>query len=281
MKEIISIYHKHQLIVENHIETFIRNQPDNPVEQPNNIFTNNSFVQLLYGVNQEFKQITPLISSQGQDKSRIGSDKSHYFNNITLNSNGIYISNPYLHHRTGKITISILKYSNKTYYVYDIDLVQLLENLGLIQYSSIYNSISRVIYGFGAILLSLISLFLITYGGYKLFLVLGNDEVGFFSKVFKSIISITLGLAIYDLAKQILEHEVIFHSFHHDDKKQYNVLGKFLISVIVALSIESMMVVFKIALSDYTHMLSAFYLLVGTTLFLFALTYFYKIIVNK
>ena len=39
---------------------------------------------------------------------------------------------------------------------------------------------------------------------------------------------------------------------------QNKVLGKFLISIIIALSIETLMVVFKIALGDYTQMLAAY-----------------------
>ncbi|MEA3315653.1 MAG: hypothetical protein U9Q30_07365, partial [Campylobacterota bacterium] len=96
-----------------------------------------------------------------------------------------------------------------------------------------------------------------------------------------SIISITLGLAIFDLAKQIFEHEVLFHSFQYPEDKQYKVLGKFLISIIIALSIETLMVVFKIALSDYKEMLSAFYLIIGTTVMIVGLAYFYKVFDNS
>jgi len=105
-----------------------------------------------------------------------------------------------------------------------------------------------------------------------------QNEVEFMHNIFKSIIGITLGLATFDLAKQIFEHEVLFYSFHHPEDKQYKVLGKFLISIVIALSIETLMVVFKIALDDYTHMLSAFYLLIGTTIMLIGLGWFYKTI---
>ncbi len=53
-------------------------------------------------------------------------------------------------------------------------------------------------------------------------------------------------------------------------------LGKFLISIIIALSIETLMVVFKIVLDDYKNMLSAFYLLLGTTIMFVGLAYFQK-----
>lgn len=279
MKEVINIYKKHKHTIEDYIGTFMKNQPDDPIQQSQAVLTDNHFIQLMYAVDDEFKQITPIVCRKESDTSRVYSDKAHYFRKVVLDDTGIYISNPYIHYRTGKASISAIRYRDEKYYVYDIDLIRLLEELRLIEYNSFYDNLSRTIYGFGAILLAFVSVFLIGYGGYKLFVIMfGTGDIDFFSKIFKSIISITLGLAIYDLAKQILEHEVIFHSFHHEEGKQYKVLGKFLISIIIALSIESMMVVFKIALSDYTQMLSAFYLLLGTTIVLVALTHFYKVV---
>jgi uncharacterized membrane protein len=105
-----------------------------------------------------------------------------------------------------------------------------------------------------------------------------SGDIDFLQDIFKSIISITLGLAIFDLAKQIFEYEVLFKSFQHPENRQYKVLGKFLISIVIALSIETLMVVFKIALDDYTNMLSAFYLMIGTTLMFVGLGFYYKIL---
>ena len=94
-------------------------------------------------------------------------------------------------------------------------------------------------------------------------------------------IASTLGIAIFDLAKQIIEHEVIFHSFTHDEAREYKVLGKFLVSIIIALLIETLMVVFKIALDDYKDMQAAFFLLIGTTAMFVGLAYFYKTIIRR
>ena len=107
-----------------------------------------------------------------------------------------------------------------------------------------------------------------------------TNDIDFLHDIFKSIISITLGLAIFDLAKQIFEHEVIYHSFEHKEAQEYKVLGKFVISIVIALLIETLMVVFKIALSDGKEMLPAFYLIIGVTAMFVALAYFYKTI-NK
>ena len=134
----------------------------------------------------------------------------------------------------------------------------------------------------GVLFLSIVSIMLILYGGYIFVeIIFSFGNIDFLQSIFKSIISITLGLAIFDLAKQIFEHEVLFDSFQHPEDKQYKVLGKFLISIVIALAIETLMVVFKVALNDYTQMLSAFYLMIGTTLMFVGLAYFYKIIIAK
>ena len=69
---------------------------------------------------------------------------------------------------------------------------------------------------------------------------------------------------------------MIFRSFEQGETMQNKVLGKFLISIIIALSIEALMVVFKIALGDYTEMLAAFYLLIGVTIMIVGLGFFHK-----
>ncbi|MGA9045111.1 MAG: hypothetical protein WB308_00400, partial [Sulfuricurvum sp.] len=81
--------------------------------------------------------------------------------------------------------------------------------------------------------------------------------------VFKSIIGITLAIAIYDLAKTILEKEVFFRSLTLEEGNEYATLTKFLTSIIIALSIESLMVVFKVAINDISQMDYAFYLISG------------------
>lgn len=55
-------------------------------------------------------------------------------------------------------------------------------------------------------------------------------------------------------------------------------LGNHNVVKLDTLSIETLMVVFKIALDDYKNLSSAFYLMVGTTMLFVSLGYFYKTI---
>ncbi len=279
MKQVINIYKKHKVTIESFITTLIRSLPKNYMDHTDVIFKKNHFFQVMYAVNSEFKQSSPTFFSKGNKIESEGNDKKHYFTKLNLCENGFYLSNPYIHYRTGKASISIVHLLEGVYYIFDCNLIELLEELKLIEYNSVHDKFKKSIYFLGSFLLALVAIVLIVYGGYILVALLfapPNDE--FLNEVFKSIISITLGLAMYDLAKQIFEHEVIFHAFHHEENKQYMMLSKFLISIVIALSIETLMVVFKLALKDPTQMLSAFYLMIGTTVMFVGLAYFYKTI---
>ena len=83
-----------------------------------------------------------------------------------------------------------------------------------------------------------------------------------------------MGLAIFDLARTILQQEVLLKNYYSSGAKDSNVLVKFLISIIIALSIEALMVVFKIALGDYHDMQYAVYLILGVATLILCLGVF-------
>ena len=76
------------------------------------------------------------------------------------------------------------------------------------------------------------------------------------------------------MAKTILEQEVFFKSYSKNSKVETKILTKFLTTIIIALSIEALIVVFKIAINDYDQMINAFYLIAGIALILVSLTIF-------
>ena len=279
MREVINIYRKHKLSVDSFVKSLINSLPKDYIGEAPSILKQYRYIQLIYGVDNDFIQQTPILCRNKSDTKHIGSNKSHYFAKLNLNEDGIYLSNPYIHYRTGKASISVVHYIDQMYYVFDINLIYLLEELKLIEYNSVHDKFKRMTYFIGSSSLAIVSLALIIYGGYVfVMLMMTLATADFLHDIFKSIISMTLGLAIFDFARQIFEHEVMFQSFHQPEDKAYKVLGKFLIAIIIALAIETLMVVFKIALDDYANMLSAFYLLVGTTMMLVGLGYFYKTI---
>jgi len=280
MKEVIELFKKHRETVENFLTTMIENNLfDFKDEQCiKRGFLNLESLQTLYSVDETYKQISASFYPKGnKDSTRVGIDKSRYFSNISFNEKNIFITNPYIHHKSGRSSITIVKKYEENYVVFDVDLLSLLEELNLIEHNTRFDKINRFVYALGGYSLSIVAIFLLVYGLYvflTIFVSTGSD--GFvLNEIFKSIISITLGLAIYDLAKTIIAHEVLFKGIGIESTNQYKILGKFLISIIIALSIESLMVVFKIALDDYTALGYAFYLIIGVTIMIVGLGIFH------
>ena len=281
MKVVINLYKRHQVTVDNYITTAIKNAPRDYIEHADQILKKYTFFELLYSVDQRYRQVSPAICRKKREDLNVGSDKSHYFTKLELDEDGFYISNPYIHYRTGKASITVVRKVDGIYYVFDCDLITVLEDLRLIQFNSAHHKFKQAVYMFGSGLLVAIALALLLYGGYKFVMTFFGTHTDFLQDIFKAIIAATLGIAIFDLAKQIIEHEVIFHTFTHDESREYKVLGKFLVSIIIALLIETLMVVFKIALNDYKDMQAAFFLLIGTTAMFVGLAYFYKTIIGR
>lgn len=279
MKKIIQIYKKDHLPIVSHIRGFISSLSKDIIGESKNIFKKYKYVYMIYTVDSDFKQSSSSTYKNKTVSENRGSDKSHYFTNVDLKDNDVYISSPYIHHTSGNPCISVVRRIGNEYQVVDLNMILLLEELKLIEYNSLHERIIRSVYIFGSSILGLISLALMGYGTYVLFaLMFSLATADFLHDVFKSIVAVTIGLAMFDLSKQIMEQEVLFKSFDKEENREFKILGKFLVSIIIALSIETLMVVFKIVLDDYQNMLSAFYLLVGTTIMFVGLAYFQKTI---
>ncbi len=93
---------------------------------------------------------------------------------------------------------------------------------------------------------------------------------------FSAIIFITLGMAIFDLAKTTLEEEVLMHKdiFRHSSTRR--TITRFMAAIMIAVSIEALLLMFKsaIGVGDYLAsatwmMLSAVALMVGLGIYVY------------
>lgn len=270
MKRIISIYTEHKNSVQFYLRTTM--EKFHPLsldpQDMRRFFESEKAAEVIYAVNETFVQSSPSFGRNYIDEDRHGTDKSFYFKWVSFAEEAIHISNPYLHHITGLPTLTAVKQENGRYIVADFDMLKLLEELRLIEHNSAFEKINRLVMGSGGLLLGVVSVFLIFYGAYIFYRMLISPFSGevVMHEIFTSIISITIGLAIYDLAKTLIENEVLFKTFSYGNDLQSKTLSKFLTSIIIALSIESLMAVFKIVLDDYSKLINAFYLIIGVTL---------------
>ena len=285
MKRIIKIYTEHKNSIQFYIRSVVQNfQPASKVSKDlHQFFDFEKSAEFIYIVDKNFTQQTPSVGRREVFEDRDGTDKSFYFKWVSFKDENIHISNPYLHHITGQPMLTAVKQMGDEYLVIDFDILTLLSELQLIEHNSMFAKVNTIIMAGGGLLLGIVSVFLILYGGYifveMLFSHFKGDDV--MHDIFTSIISITIGLAIYDLSKTIIENDVLFKTFNYGSDLQSKTLTKFLTSIIVALSIESLMAVFKIVLDDYSKLINAFYLVVGVTLLIIGTAIFNKLSLQK
>jgi uncharacterized membrane protein len=96
------------------------------------------------------------------------------------------------------------------------------------------------------------------------------------NEMFKATILLTLSLAIFDLVKAIFEEEVLGKEKKEGAGEGHQTMIRFLGSIIIALSIEALMLVFKFALTDPEKLEYAVYLISGVALLLVSLSIYIK-----
>lgn len=266
MKQMMQIYRENREAVEGFLLSTISDTPQHDFDdlQVDKFFKRLPCLTDMYLMDEKGEQITPTWRRSTHDMSLKGSDRAYFINRIQFDDKGNYISNPYICANSGQPKVSVArKYSDGKIAVFDLDLVAVLGKMHLIESTRLISKLSVWVYGLLGGGLVLLALFLGGYGllGFAKALMSAGDET--LQYVFKSIIGITLAIAIYDLAKTILEQEVFYRSLTPEEGNEYKTLTKFLTSIIIALSIESLMVVFKVAINDIRNMHFAFYLISG------------------
>lgn len=223
------------------------------------------------------KQISQNIYRKKTTRTQIGNSRKYLLNKVIFDENNIAISQPYISSATGETCITVIKKEKEKLYFLDFNVNTLLQRLGLIEIHKEFNLISKGFYFITANVMMILALFTIGYALYSFVHSLFIQVDISINSIFKPVIALTLGLAIFDLAKTIIEQEVVFKSYSKNSKAEYKVLIKFSITIIIALLIEALMVVFKIAIADYSQMLHAVYLIGGVSLLIIAFGIFQDI----
>ncbi len=265
MKEFIKVYEENQEDIEKFIITTLKNNGSVLVESDSNykkIFQTFPSMELIYITDQDFHQTSPNIFRNKIDQSQKDKIRAYMSTKVRQKEEEFSISTPYISSATGHTCITVMKKEKDKYVLIDFRLSALLGRLGLIELNPTFNEFTTFFYKAVGFSLMAFAFFAIIYAlfGYVSSIVIDREFT--LDTLFKPIVSLTLGLAIFDLAKTILEREVFFKNYSKENEDA-NVLTKFSIAIIIALSIEALMVVFKIALHDYSQMIHALYLILG------------------
>lgn len=227
------------------------------------------FVDMAYLLDNQGRQTSSMITAEGgsvQEDQSIGTDRSQrpYFKQ--LKEGGTTISEPYFSNIGRHLCISVITECGTAedgYLVVDIDLSEIIQFLmgdtlrGRFHplFKSIYSVIAIGLFLVVAVLLfsafsEVMDLFTGAHAGSDLYL-----------KPFSVIIFLTLALAVFDLGKTILEEEVLMHKdiFRHSSTRR--TITRFVAAILIAVSIESLLLMFKSALGDGAYLLDAVWMM--------------------
>lgn len=284
MEEFIDIYNKNQKNIEIFIKESIYNIGDLKSKSDNNyqqLFKLFPSLELLYICDiSSLNQISPNIFRNKIVNKPIGRNRQYLLDNINLENEKVAITRPYISSATGKTCITTIIKLNDVIVFLDFNLESLLKKLGFLEINKNFNFLSKSFYIIVCSIMITLALFTIFYSLYDFINSFINHNLSI-DYIFKPIIALTLGLAIFDLAKTILEQEVLFKSYSKNEKSEYKVLTKFIITIIIALFIEALLVVFKIAINDYNQMINALYLILGVGFIVLSLSIFIYITKNR
>ncbi len=245
------------------------------------------FVELLYTLDTEGLQHSENHHPAGnkRKKTLLGKDRSQrpYFQLVKDNQR-VVVTEPYLSIANTSLCISaaapVKDHDGKLlgYVVLDIDLAGIVAFLMGDTARRRFAPLFKLVYSLIAIGLFTVVVLLL-YASLNEIIHMRPEQIGghdFYLRPFGIIIYLTLGLAIFDLAKTTFEEEVLMHKdiFRHSSTRR--TITRFMAAILIAVSIESLLLMFKSALSDGEHladavwmMMSAVGLLIGLGLYVY------------
>ncbi|WP_062059136.1 hypothetical protein [Cellvibrio sp. OA-2007] len=250
------------------------------------------FVELLYCLDQNGVQTTesaasPTVPDTKRREPGFGSDRSNriYYRSARDNSSKITVTQAYLSSATHQLAISAVQRfvdaENITrYLVINFNLEKLIIFLNGDSLRRVVHPVFQVIYGIIGIMLVAVSMLLLFSAGQSLYEMI-HEHTNTATQAFQSVILVTLGLAIFDLGKTILEEEVLLHKDIHHTGSTRRTIARFMSAIVIAVSIESLLLMFKSLLGDATHLNSAVFMLFAAVALLVGLGAYLKLTSEK
>lgn len=280
MQNLVSIYNTNADLIQKFILASIQKIGLVHLTEPNVKHLMSVFpsLELAYETDEGFIQISPNYARSKPDKESVGSDRSYLINERKLRS-GYYFHEPYFSTTTGHLCITIVyQTSEGSYILLDFKLRNLLERFMLIENNGAVKLTHRTLYGIIGGGLLFFGIFVVLYGLYSFGRYLTGIEPLSLETVFKPVIALTLGLAVYDLGKTIVDQEVLPRTEKVQEGFKVKTLLNFSASIIIALMIEALLVVFKITITDYNDLPNAAWLIGAMSLFFLVFTIFVHVV---
>lgn len=227
-------------------------------------------------------QVTPTYTADGQldDAGKIRADRAYYYR--AVREKRCTITDPYPSLITGDLTVTasqpIYCEDGNLKYIACIDmpLDEVIKIAHLNTMDAMFGKIFKYSYAVFSFALIAVAA-LLFFKGVGTFFTYKITPFNFEIKdVFEATILLTLALAIFDLAKTLIEEEILGRNKEHNISGPHKTMVRFLGSIIIALSIEALMLVFKFAITDPNQLVYAMYIVAGVAMLLVGLAVYIK-----
>ncbi|HIP68869.1 MAG TPA: general glycosylation pathway protein [Chromatiales bacterium] len=229
------------------------------------------FVEHIYLLDETGKQISPIINKDGKavpGSHQIGVDRSQrpYFKKAKKHDYDVTVSKPYFSNISRNLCVSAVAHcgdDEKVYLVVDIDLREIIEFLMGDTLRGRFNPLFKTVYSLIAVgLFSIVGVLLFSAYSEIIYMFTGvHDGEDVYLKPFHVIIFLTLALAVFDLGKTTIEEEVLMHKdiFRHSSTRR--TITRFIAAILIAVSIEALLLMFKSALGDGHNIIAAVWMM--------------------
>ncbi|HWV16782.1 MAG TPA: PDC sensor domain-containing protein [Cellvibrio sp.] len=270
----------------------LESDPQQLQKTVNRLHQSYPFVELLYCLDEQGLQTTVSAAAPGIDDSKrtepgLGSDRSNraYYTNAIKNEKVSTVTAPYLSNATHQLAISaVQRYTtaqNKVaYLVINFNLEKLIIFLNGDEIRRRVHPLFQVMYAVIGLMLIVVS-GLLLYEALKAMFEVMHEHINATEQIFGIVILNTLGLAIFDLGKTILEEEVLLHKDIHHEGSTRRTISRFMSAIVIAVSIESLLLMFKSLLGDSGHLDSAVLMLFAAVALLIGLGIYLKLTDEK
>jgi len=184
------------------------------------------------------------------------------------------VLNPYTNNYVVEILIPF-EYEGEKYFL--TVKLNFLKYLKIIQIEEIkwFTTISKISYGTIAVFLFLSSLAFLGQVLFKVFQqIFLNPSASTEIAIFKSVIHVTLALALLDLAKQIFQHEVLYAEDPTKHITFRKITSRFISTILIAMAIETLLLVFKASILGTIGFSSVLLMSLSVTFIMLALSLF-------
>lgn len=178
------------------------------------------------------------------------------------------------------VTVSYPLYNDKGKLIYVVCMDIPLEQTSLLVRPAplfgFFSGFGKSVYFVMSLALFLVSALLLVKGGISIWEGLLRFNRLDIKDVFEATILITLSLAIFDLVRAIFEEEVLGRQKSQDSKMVHKTMTRFLGSIVIALAIEALMLVFKFTIIEPEKLIYAVYLIGAVTCLLIGLAVYMR-----